>query len=106
MCDRRLVRLEDGHWETVADLAGLASFRCNDMVVDPRGRAYVGTFGFDLEYCRSRTAARIEIFAVDVPGAGLPCFENSARSPPGLAHPASKISTGAPCPAHPELVEG
>jgi sugar lactone lactonase YvrE len=49
MVDRRLLRLDGGRWETVADLAGLASGHCNDMVVDARGRAYVGTFGFDLD---------------------------------------------------------
>jgi len=49
MTDRRLLRLRAGRWELVADLAPLASFHCNDMVVDPRGRAYVGTFGFDLD---------------------------------------------------------
>lgn len=31
-----------------ADLSALASGDCNDMVVDDRGRAYVGNFGFDL----------------------------------------------------------
>jgi sugar lactone lactonase YvrE len=31
-----------------ADLSAVASFHCNDMVVDARGRAYVGNFGFDL----------------------------------------------------------
>ena len=32
-----------------ADLSGLATFHCNDMLVDAVGRAYVGNFGFDLE---------------------------------------------------------
>src|SRR5579862_826135 len=49
MLDRRLLRLDDGRWSEVADLAHLASFHCNDMVVDAHGRAYVGTFGFDLD---------------------------------------------------------
>jgi sugar lactone lactonase YvrE len=49
MTDRRLLRLRASGWELVADLAPLATFHCNDMVVDPRGRAYVGTFGFDLD---------------------------------------------------------
>jgi sugar lactone lactonase YvrE len=33
----------DGTVSTHADLSGLASYRCNDMVVDPAGRAYVGS---------------------------------------------------------------
>ena len=49
MTDRCLLRL-DGHRLTRhADLKGLASFYCNDMVVDRQGRAYVGNFGFDLD---------------------------------------------------------
>jgi sugar lactone lactonase YvrE len=31
-----------------ADLSSLATFHCNDMVVDDQGRAYVGNFGSDL----------------------------------------------------------
>ena len=34
----------------------LAPFDCNDMVVDARGRAYVGNFGFDLH--KNENAAR------------------------------------------------
>jgi sugar lactone lactonase YvrE len=49
MQDRRLLRLErDGRLAEVADLSSLAPFHCNDMVVDRKGRAYVGNFGFDL----------------------------------------------------------
>ena len=47
MLDRRLVRLVDGKLETVGDLSALATGPCNDMVVDAKGRAYVGNFGFD-----------------------------------------------------------
>jgi sugar lactone lactonase YvrE len=32
-----------------ADLGKIASWHCNDMVVDAAGRAYVGNFGFDLD---------------------------------------------------------
>ena len=48
---RRLVlrRWPDGRITTHADLNGLATFHCNDMVVDAVGRAYVGNFGFDLD---------------------------------------------------------
>ena len=50
MEDRRLLRLDPGGLAEVADLSRLASFHCNDMVVDRQGRAYVGNFGFDLYY--------------------------------------------------------
>ncbi len=48
MRDRRLLRLDPEGLVPVADLSALAPCHCNDMVVDARGRAYVGNFGFDL----------------------------------------------------------
>ncbi len=48
MTDRKLLRLEDGQLKTHAHISHLASFHCNDMVVDGKGRAYVGNFGYDL----------------------------------------------------------
>jgi sugar lactone lactonase YvrE len=39
----------DGSVSVHADLSGVASFHCNDMVVDAGGGAYVGNFGFDLD---------------------------------------------------------
>ena len=47
MSDRRLLRLEGSVLVEVADLSTLAPFHCNDMVVDAKGRAYIGNFGFD-----------------------------------------------------------
>jgi sugar lactone lactonase YvrE len=49
MLDRQLLRLDDDQLVVHADLATLAEFHCNDMVVDAVGRAYVGNFGFDLD---------------------------------------------------------
>jgi len=48
MTDRRLLRLDSDGLKQVADLSKLASFHCNDMVVDSKGRAYIGNFGYDL----------------------------------------------------------
>lgn len=49
MRDRRVLRVRDGGApEEHADLSALAPWHLNDMVVDSRGRAYVGNFGFDL----------------------------------------------------------
>jgi sugar lactone lactonase YvrE len=49
MRDRKVLRRE-GSGELVehADLSGLARGHANDMLVDGDGRAYVGSFGFDL----------------------------------------------------------
>ena len=48
MLDRRLLRLESDGLHEVANLREMASYHCNDMVVDQHGRAYIGNFGFDL----------------------------------------------------------
>lgn len=47
MHDRRLLRLDPEGLVEHADLRGIATGICNDMVVDARGRAYVGNFGPD-----------------------------------------------------------
>jgi sugar lactone lactonase YvrE len=44
-----LRRTPDGAIGVHADLGSIATFHCNDMVIDGLGRAYVGNFGFDLE---------------------------------------------------------
>jgi sugar lactone lactonase YvrE len=49
MNDRRLLRLDGRALTVVADLAAYAGGPCNDMLVDARGRAYIGNFGFDLQ---------------------------------------------------------
>jgi sugar lactone lactonase YvrE len=48
MHDRKLLRLDPGGLVVHADLAPLVSGDPNDMVVDDRGRAYVGNFGYDM----------------------------------------------------------
>jgi sugar lactone lactonase YvrE len=46
---RRVVAVDaDGAVETVADLGHITTGRCNDMIVDRTGVAYVGDFGYDL----------------------------------------------------------
>ncbi len=59
MLDQRLLCLDDGQLTTYADLSGLATFSCNDMVVDRAGRAYVGNFGFDLVNGAPRAPAEL-----------------------------------------------
>lgn len=48
MTQRKLLVFSDGELREFADLSGLATFHCNDMVTDSQGRSYVGNFGFDL----------------------------------------------------------
>jgi sugar lactone lactonase YvrE len=50
MTRRRLLhRAPDGTLTPHAELGHIATFHCNDMVVDAQGGAYVGNFGFDLD---------------------------------------------------------
>ncbi|MBS0470665.1 MAG: SMP-30/gluconolactonase/LRE family protein [Proteobacteria bacterium] len=49
MIGQTVMRREaDGRIVQHADLSGLAKFHTNDMIVDARGNAFVGCFGFDL----------------------------------------------------------
>ena len=58
-----------GAISTVADLSFLTTGRCNDMVVDGTGAAYVGDFGYDL----AAGAAPQPGVLVLVPADGAPC---------------------------------
>jgi sugar lactone lactonase YvrE len=63
MLDRRLLRVDGRKPRVHADLAAIATGPCNDMVVDGRGRAYVGNFGFDRhrgEEPRAASLARVD----------------------------------------------
>jgi sugar lactone lactonase YvrE len=46
---RVLKRSSEGVMSVHADLSEIASWHCNDMVVDAEGGAFVGNFGFDLD---------------------------------------------------------
>jgi sugar lactone lactonase YvrE len=46
---RQVLRVDPDGVHLHADLADVASYHANDMVVDARGRAYVGNFGFPLD---------------------------------------------------------
>tara|TARA_A100001037_G_scaffold158863_1_gene143265 strand:- start:167 stop:1012 length:846 start_codon:yes stop_codon:yes gene_type:complete len=48
MEDKKILRWNGKDLDTHSNLEDLASFHCNDMVVNENGRAYVGNFGFDL----------------------------------------------------------
>lgn len=63
MRKRQILRFDGKALTLHADLSDLASHRCNDMVVDALGRAYVGNFGFDVqtgEKARSTVLIRVD----------------------------------------------
>ena len=47
MKDKKLLSFINNSLSEVADLSDLAAFHCNDMVVDDKGNAYIGNFGFN-----------------------------------------------------------
>ncbi len=63
MRDRRVLRYDGTSLTEHADLSAIAGFWCNDMVVDARGNAYVGNFGFDL-FAGDRDAIRTATLAL------------------------------------------
>jgi sugar lactone lactonase YvrE len=67
MIDKRLLRLDPDGLTVAADLSGLASGVCNDMVVDNQGRAYIGHSGFD-PYVEHPSPALADIIMVKPDG--------------------------------------
>jgi sugar lactone lactonase YvrE len=65
MTDRRLLCLDGKTLRLHADLVQIASFHCNDMIVDAAGRAYVGNFGFDLHRGERPRIARLALVEPD-----------------------------------------
>ncbi len=49
MLDRKLMRWDGSTLSVHADLGDHFSWHANDLLVDERGRAYIGNFGFDYE---------------------------------------------------------
>jgi sugar lactone lactonase YvrE len=87
MQDRRLLRLDPGGLVEAADLSSIATYHCNDMVVDAHGRAYVGNFGFDLHAGAPPTPADLALVhpdgRVEVAAAGLRFPNGSVLTPDG-----------------------
>lgn len=65
MKDRRLLRLDPSGLTQVADLTSLTAGDCNDMVVDGKGRAYVGNLGFDVHAGAPERPANIVLVTPD-----------------------------------------
>jgi len=80
MTDRRLLRLDATGLSVVADLSGLATFHCNDMVVDAHGRAYIGNFGYDFE---SGMAPRSATLALVLPDGSVHAAADDLAFPNG-----------------------
>ena len=65
MKQRKVLRLDRNGLALHADLGAVATFHANDMLVDVRGRAYVGNFGFDLNAGAAYTATDLALVHPD-----------------------------------------
>lgn len=65
MHDRKLLAMRGGRLVQHADLSGIATGHCNDMVVDEHGRAYVGNFGFDMDAGAPLVPAKLALVLPD-----------------------------------------
>ena len=87
MTDRKLLRLDPGGLKVHADLFELASFHCNDMVVDGKGNAYVGNFGYDILAHAAPKDAEVVLVKPDgsarVVASGLRCPNGSVVTADG-----------------------
>ena len=85
--DRRLLRRSvTGCVEVVADLAQLVGGNLNDMVVDGRGRAWIGNFGYDVFDAPPALAVLVRVDpdgAATVAAEGLAFPNGSVVSPDG-----------------------
>lgn len=81
MLDRKVVRLwPDGSRSTHADLSALTDSPVNDLVVDGRGRTFLGGFGYDLYGDAPQRPG--PIFRIDADGT-VACVEDDMVFPNG-----------------------
>ena len=88
MTTRQVRRIDGQGTEHVhADLSSIATGPCNDMVVDARGNAYVGNFGFDMEAGSAPAPADLALVrpdgSVEVAATGLRFPNGSVITPDG-----------------------
>lgn len=88
MIDRKVMRWADGSLTEHADLGHIATFHCNDMIVDAAGNAYVGNFGWDIvDDFENTTAADLALVrpdgATEVAASGLLFPNGMAITPDG-----------------------
>lgn len=83
MSKKRLLRFADGKLSPYADLGQLATGTIDDMIVDGRGRAYVGDLGFNLPPPANRGAVGRIILVM--PDGSARVVADGLRFPNGIA---------------------
>lgn len=82
MVSRQLRWMVDGQLVKIVALNQLAPFHCNDLLVAPRGHAFVGNFGFDL---RSKQPAATTILIRVDENDSIACAADDLAFPNGMA---------------------
>jgi len=83
MFGRRLLRHCEGGVELYADLSGVAAGTIDDMVIDGRGRAYVGDLGFNL--LTGAVSAPVGRLILVMPDGTVRVVADGLRFPNGIA---------------------
>jgi sugar lactone lactonase YvrE len=83
MRDHKLMRQDPEGWVEVADVSQYCGGLLNDMVVDDRGRAYIGNIGFDFEI-RPMVFKSTNLVRVDPDGI-VECVASDVMCPNGMA---------------------
>jgi hypothetical protein len=99
---RQLLRVDADGVKLHADLSGLATYHCNDMVVDAQGRAYVGNFGFALD--EALESRGVESVIADHPTARCRTAGSGPRSACARRTASASMPTatcGSPTPSRP-----
>jgi sugar lactone lactonase YvrE len=81
MDDRRLLRLTPHGPEIASDLSSFVANPINDMVVDRKGRAYIGGFGFNLF---TGEEPRTTVLLCVEPGGGVRTAADNLQFPNGM----------------------
>jgi sugar lactone lactonase YvrE len=76
MGDNTLLRLDPDGVNIVVDLNKFGTVLCNDMIVDKKGRAYIGNFGFD--YFNDKPFAPTKLILVEPNGDARVVADNMA----------------------------
>src|ERR1700683_3853674 len=82
MFDRKLLTFENNQLSTLIDLSNVATGTIDDMIIDGRGRIYVGDLGFDLMKGGSHENGKLIL--VD-PGGDARIVADGLRFPNGIA---------------------
>jgi sugar lactone lactonase YvrE len=85
MFDRRLIRVENGQAVLHADLSKASAGTLDDMIIDAKGRIYVGDLGIDLGRTSGDLSAPVGRILLITPDGSTRIVAEGLRFPNGIA---------------------